>query len=183
MKSILWASLRRLVRESRTLLLLTVAGTGLGVGSVVAIQSLNQGALQAFAGSVQAVSGQADLTILGTVPTVPADVLPRVLADPQVQDAWPLVRVDGALEDGSILQVVGFDVFAPVRYPLQQAPVETGGEAAGDLVAAALRTPGWVAVTPSIVKWHGCRNAWLHGESTSTTPSTSMVPLSLRASW
>ncbi len=67
--------MRRQLRESRTLFLLTVVGVALGVASVVAIQVLNRGALQAFDGSVRAVSGQADLTITGTVPTLDETLL------------------------------------------------------------------------------------------------------------
>ena len=44
---------------------LAVAGVALGVGSVLSIQLLNQGALGAFSGTVRAVSGEADLSVLG----------------------------------------------------------------------------------------------------------------------
>ncbi len=149
-------NLRGLVRDSRTLLLLTVVGVGLGVGSVVAIQTLNQGALQAFNGSVQAVSGQADLTVLGSTPTIPADLLPRILADKDVAAAWPLCRVDAALTDGSqeLLQIVGFDVFAPVRYPLQRQLEDGETVSTRELVAAAMAVPGWAAVTPEFAHLH-----------------------------
>ena len=46
------------------------------MASVVSIQTLNQGALLAFEGSMQAVSGQADLTITGTTPTPGRNPLP-----------------------------------------------------------------------------------------------------------
>ncbi len=149
-------NLRGLVRDSRTLLILTVIGVGLGVGSVVAIQTLNEGSLSAFSGSVQAVSGQADLTVLGTTPTLPAALLPRVLADPAVLHAWPLCRVDAALHGHpeTLLQIVGFDVFAPVKYPLQQQLRGSDSSHPRDLVAAAMAVPGWVAVTPAFARQH-----------------------------
>ncbi|MBM4130814.1 hypothetical protein FJ250_07265, partial [bacterium] len=69
MTAYLWRVLRSQLRRSRTLLGLTVVGVALGVASVVAIQILNQGSLLAFDGSVRAVSGQADLTVTGALPT------------------------------------------------------------------------------------------------------------------
>ncbi len=149
-------NLRGLVRDSRTLLILTVVGVGLGVGSVVAIQTLNQGSLQAFSGSVQAVSGQADLIILGTTPTLETDLLPQVLADPAVLHAWPLSRVDAALHDdpATLLQIVGFDVFAPVKYPLQQQLGAGDASQPQDLIAEAMGTVGWVAITPTFAQVH-----------------------------
>ncbi|MBU2502732.1 ABC transporter permease [bacterium] len=169
-----------LVREGRTLLLLTVVGVSLGVGSVVAIQTLNQGALQAFGGSVRAVSGQADLTVLGTVPTIDPALLPRVLADPAVRDAWPLCRLDAALADGSgdLIQIVGFDVFAPVRYPLTRQLDETGSAAdPGDLVAAAMAVPGWCAVTPHLAASHG----WAVGDTVPVSSGSRLARLVIGA--
>ena len=97
---LLLSSLQRHFRESRTLFLLTVVGVALGVASVVAIQTLNQGAMQAFDGSVRAVSGQADLSVLGVTPAFDEKLLVTVLADPAVAAAWPLCRVDVAVRGG-----------------------------------------------------------------------------------
>ena len=60
---LLLKSLQRNFQESRTLFLFTVVGVALGVASVVAIQTLNQGAMKAFDGSVRAISGQAELSV------------------------------------------------------------------------------------------------------------------------
>ena len=76
---------------------MTVFGVSLGVASVVSIQILNQGALLAFDGSVPAVSGQADLSVIGTTPTLDEKLYLRVLEDPAVAGAWPLCRVDVAV--------------------------------------------------------------------------------------
>ena len=117
------------LRESRTLFLLAVVGVALGVASVVAIQTLNQGAMQAFDGSVRAVSGQADLTVAGH--------RPRPSPRPCWSRCWP-TRGDGGLAacagstwpcaaaPGLLLDVVGVDSSAPVRYPLRRAAPDRG---------------------------------------------------------
>jgi len=150
----LWRSLQRQFRESRTLFLLSVVGVSLGVASVVAIQTLNQGALQAFNGSVRAVSGQADLSVVGAVPAFAESLLVPVLADPEVAAAWPMCRVDAALRDNPevVLDVVGVDLLAPVQFPLSAADRDTG--ARWDPLTV-LRQRDWVAVTPSMAADQG----------------------------
>ena len=52
-------------RSGRALFLLTLFGVALGVASVLSIQILNRNALGSFAGTVKAISGEADLSVLG----------------------------------------------------------------------------------------------------------------------
>ena len=85
-------------RRGRSLLLLTVLGVALGVASVLSIQIINLNALAAFEGSIQAVSGDADLSVLGRMPALPESLYVDVLAEPGVQSAWPLVRVQVVLD-------------------------------------------------------------------------------------
>ena len=169
-------SLRRQFRQSRTLFLLTLFGVSLGVASVVSIQTLNQGSLRAFEGSMQAVSGQADLTVTGTTPTFDEALYPVVLEDPAVSGAWPLVRVDVAVQGrpGLYLDVVGFDIFAPVRYPLTGM---AGEGDPGDLVTDALRVPGWVAVTPALASEQG----WAEGDSVTVSSGSRLGHLVIGA--
>jgi putative ABC transport system permease protein len=169
-------SFRRQVRESRTLFLLTLFGVALGVASVVSIQVLNQGALLAFDGSMAAVSGQADLTVTGTTPTFAESLYPRVLEDPAVAGAWPLCRVDVAVSgsEGLFLDVVGFDIFAPVRYPLTGM---AGGEDPSQLVTEALAVPGWVAVTPALAGQRG----WTVGDTLTVSSGSRRVDLVIGA--
>jgi len=140
-------------RQARTLTLLTVFGVALGVASVVCIQTLTHGALAAFGGGVKAVSGQADLMILGQEPDLDESVYPEVLAHPAVQAAWPLVRNWVRLADhpDTFLDIVGVDVFAPVGFPV------TTGAGAGDSsrFAELITTPGWVALTPEFAAEFG----------------------------
>jgi putative ABC transport system permease protein len=176
MTAYLLRSLRRQFRQSRTLFLLTLFGVALGVASVVSIQTLNQGSLRAFEGSMQAVSGQADLTVTGTTPTFDEALYPAVLEDPAVTGAWPLVRVDVAVQGspGLYLDVVGFDIFAPVRYPL--TGMDSEGDP-GDLITDALRVPGWVAVTPKLAAEQG----WAVGDSVTVSSGSRLGRLVIGA--
>ncbi len=151
-----------LLRRSRTLYALTVVGVALGVASVVCIQTINQSALAAFSGGVQAVSGDADLTVLGQGPDLADSLLVAVLADRDVATAWPLTHTPVAVTHtgtpGSpeYLEVIGIDFFAPVRYPISAERVrEIGATPAPDALAAALTEPGWVAITPRFAAAHG----------------------------
>jgi putative ABC transport system permease protein len=136
-------------RQARTLTVLTVLGVALGVASVVCIQIINQGSLAAFAGSMQAVSGEADLVVRGQGPDLDESRYPEVLAHPDVAAAWPLVRAWARLSGrDAYLDVVGVDVFAPVRYPVALA--DRAGPLGG--VAAMLTEPGWIALTPSLAE-------------------------------
>ncbi|HEY7708667.1 MAG TPA: ABC transporter permease, partial [Candidatus Entotheonella sp.] len=133
------------VRAGRSLYVLTVIGVALGVASVLSIQIINRNALAAFVGSVAAVSGDADLTVLGRTPSFAEQLYPAVLSTPGVRAAWPLVRVDVALleQQEVFLDVVGIDFFAPIDIPWQD-------ESESDDLSNAMSTIGWVAITPTL---------------------------------
>ncbi len=136
------------LRAGRGLVLLTVLGVALGVGSVLSIRILDQGALGAFEGTVRAVSGDAALTVVGTGPSFPEEVYPSVLAEAGVAAAVPLTRTEAAVEGEPplFLEVLGVDLLAPVRLPVQGERRE---------VAGALGSPGWIAVTPELAAERG----------------------------
>ena len=165
------------LRHSRTLLGLTVLGVALGVASVVAIQTLNQGSLRAFDGSVRAVSGQADLSVTGVLPFFDESLLPPVLADRDVTAAWPLIRANVAVRGRPDLNldVVGFDVFAPVRYPLQDAAATQADP--NRALTDALTRPGWVAVTPELAAQEG----WAVGDTIAVSSGSRAVTLTIGA--
>lgn len=171
-------SLARQLRQGRTLFLLTVAGVALGVASVVAIQTLNRGALAAFDGSVRAVSGRADLTVTGALPTFDEAVLPEILGDREVVAAWPLVRMDVAVAgtEGVFLDLVGFDVFAPVGYPLHEGSAQDAAQA-GRLLTDALTRPGWVALTPAFA----ARRGWAVGDTFTVSSGSRTATLAVGA--
>ena len=138
------------LRAGGSLYLLTVLGVALGVAAVLSIQIINRNAIAAFSGSVKAVSGEADLSVLGYTPSFPEELYPRVLSTPGVQAAWPLWRaavlVSGA--DNVMLDLIGVDFFTPVDIPWQGEPTDP---------AIALSQPGWVALTPLLADQMGWR--------------------------
>jgi putative ABC transport system permease protein len=160
-------------RAGKVLFLLTLAGVALGVASVVGIQILNRSALGAFEGSLQAVSGEADLSILPRADALDEALLPRVLGTPGVAAAWPLWRAEVALAgepEPRFLQVVGVDLFAAARIPWE-------GEAPPGDLGEALVKPGWVAVTPELAAEKG----WKPGSAFEVTLGTRRVRLHVGA--
>ncbi|MFN8549519.1 MAG: ABC transporter permease, partial [Candidatus Eisenbacteria bacterium] len=143
----LLAALRAQLAHGKTLFLFTLLGVALGVASVLSIQILNRNALSAFRGGIQAVSGDADLTVRGRGPSLPDSLYPKLLAVPGIESAWPLVRTPVALagRDDYYLEVIGVDFFAPVRFPLDAS------EPSLELTNA-LTTPGWVAISPALAQ-------------------------------
>jgi putative ABC transport system permease protein len=144
------AAVAKEIRAGKALLALAVAGVALGVGSVLSIQLLNQGALGAFAGTVRAVSGDADVSVLGWAGALDEALLDDVLAVAGVRGAVPLWRAEAAIEGapGAGLELVGADLLAALRAPW---PLPAGR------LAEALRSPGWVAVTPALAAEMGWR--------------------------
>lgn len=160
-------------RAGKVLFGLTLAGVALGVASVVGIQILNRSALGAFEGSLQAVSGEADLSVLPRADVLDETMLPRVLGTPGVEAAWPLWWAEVTLSgdpEPRFLQVVGFDLFAAARIPWE-------GEAPpGDLSEAVVK-PGWVAVTPELAAEKG----WKPGSTFEVGLGTRRVRLQVGA--
>ncbi len=121
-------------RAGRSLYVLTVFGVALGVASVLSIQIINRNALAAFEGSVTAVSGEADLSVLGRTPTFQDTLFPTVLATKGVRAAWPLFRIEVLLKQNGLLEgdgrsrvfldVIGADFFAPMDLPWMKGATE-----------------------------------------------------------
>ena len=135
----------------KALLALSALGVALGVGSVLSIRILNQGALGAFEGTVRAVSGEASLSVVGTSATFPEELYPEVLSAPGVAAALPLVRAEVAVEGTAgalFLELLGLDLVAPTHLPWQ-------GERHS--VEEALSVPGWVAIAPELARSRGWR--------------------------
>ena len=111
-------------RRARSLFLLTAFGVALGVASVLAIQIINLNAIGAFSAGIQAISGEADLSVVGQTSTFSEELYPAVLGTRGVAAAWPLYRVDVALADHDrfLLEVIGVDLFSPRSPSLEQFP-------------------------------------------------------------
>jgi putative ABC transport system permease protein len=153
-------------RTSLSLYALTIFGVALGVASVLSIQIINRNAIAAFEGSVAAVSGDADLTVLGRTPSFPETLYPVVLSTSGVQTAWPLYRIDAALDgrQNFFLDMIGVDLFAPLNMPWQDTDSD---------LSAGLYTPGWAAVTPSLAR----RMGWEVGQTFAVASGTRVVSL------
>ncbi len=163
-------SLRAHLRGGRSLYLLTVFGVALGVASVICIQIINRNAIAAFTGGIEAVSGDADLSVLGRIPAFPERLYREVLAEKGVAAAWPIYRLDVALADREafFLEVVGLDLYAPARLPW-------AGER-GDR-AEALARAGWVAITPQLAGEMG----WSVGDAFEVSSGSRRVLLTVGA--
>ena len=166
------------IRAGKSLYLLTVGGVALGVASVLCIQIINQNSLAAFVGSVKAVSGDADFSIFGRTPTLREEIFPEVLAEAGVAVAWPLYRVDVSLaaDPETFLEVVGIDLFAAAQMPLKpvrsdpeggehgkpsRSPADPQSGSLDAVLARAMTTTGWVAVTPAMATEMG----WQEGDT------------------
>ncbi len=139
-------------RTGKSLHLLTVFGVALGVASVISIRLISTNAISAFAGTVQAVSGNADVTIVGAEGFLSDTAFVSVLSTPGVLHARPTFRIFASTtgEDQSRLEILGVDLLAPISLPVQGT---------GD--REAIGTPGWIAVTPQ----RATANGWIVGDT------------------
>ncbi len=144
---LLWRSLRGLLAHQRILYGLTAAGVALGVAAVVSIQIINQNALATFGASVRAVSLDADIIVRTAEVPLDERLLAEVLSDPAVRYARPVHRVEvayfKATDEKIFLDVLGVDLSAPGRLPLNGAP---------DSLGEILAVRGWTAVTPELAR-------------------------------
>ena len=156
--------------QAPSLFLLTVFGVALGVASVLAIQIINRNAIGAFSAGIQAISGEADLSVVGQATAFDESLFPQVLGMEGVAAAWPLYQVDVALAERDLffLQIYGVDLFASVRTPVGATP-EDLSDAVSEL--------GWLAVTPVLAREMG----WAEGDSIQVTSGTRRVDLVIGA--
>jgi putative ABC transport system permease protein len=165
-----WKSLAAHARGGLLLYGLTVVGAALGVASVLSVQIITRNAVGAFEAGVQAISGDADLSVVGRLPTLPEALYPEVLAEAGVAAAWPLYRIDVAVagREAFFLEVVGTDVVGPLRVPWREEPASPGD---------ALGRPGWVAVTPALASAMG----WKVGDAVPVTSGSRRAVLVIGA--
>ena len=109
-------------RQGRTLFLLSVFGVALGVASVLSIQIINHNAIGAFSAGIEAVSGEADLSVLSSTHTFSENLYPEVLSLAGVSAAWPLYRIDVSLADRKnfFLEIIGVDFLTTTLLPLER---------------------------------------------------------------
>ena len=140
--------------------LLALLGVVVAVASALSIQILNASALAAFEGSARAVSGEAQLTLVGRGPWLDDRLLGAVLSTPGVKGALPLVRLQVALGDrpADTLEVVGTDLFSPAQAIWSgDGQGGGGGWRSASRLSEVQQVAGWVAVTPRLAASRGWR--------------------------
>ncbi len=130
----------RQFQSDKLLHLLTLLGIALGAAAVVGVQILHQSAIAAFAGSVQAVRGNSELTVFGSAPSFDERVLVDVLGTVGVESATPRVQLSVAVDPSSgdgFLELAGLDVLSLASLPYREEFE----------LREALSQPGWLALT------------------------------------
>jgi putative ABC transport system permease protein len=161
-----WKSLAARARGGLLLYALTVVGAALGVAAVLSIQIITRSAVGAFEAGVQAISGDADLSVVGRLPTLPESLYPTVLAEAGVGAAWPLYRIDVPVagRDALFLEIVATDLVGALRVDWRGEPADP---------AEALGRPGWIAVSPALAITMG----WKVGDTVEVTSGSRRATL------
>src|ERR1043166_1062867 len=106
------AVLRGSLAPNRGRPLLCVVAIALGVALGYAVQLINCAAVNELKGSVQALSGQADLDVRGPRAGFDETLYPRLAAMPEVAIASPVLELDATVIDrDEPLRIVAIDVF------------------------------------------------------------------------
>jgi len=155
-------------RRERALTALTVLGVALGVASVSSIQIINLNAIGAFKAGLDAISGDADLSVVGVGPAFDERLYPRVLQTAGVHAAWPLFRLPVTMAGRAdyFMEVLGVDLFSPQDLPWKGARAES---------VAPLSTPGWTAVSPQLAQAWG----WSRGSKFDVTSGSRRATLTV----
>ena len=156
-------------RQGRTLFLLSVFGVALGVASVLSIQIINHNAIGAFSAGIEAVSGEADLSVLSSTHTFSENLYPEVLSLAGVSAAWPLYRIDVSLADRKnfFLEIIGVDFLTTTLLPWSDSEED---------FSKVLFHP-WVAVNPSLAQEMG----WSVGDSITVSSGSQKADLTIGA--
>jgi putative ABC transport system permease protein len=127
-----WHVLAGYARQHRLRTVVQVAAIAVGVALGYAVHLINASALNEFSSAVRAVTGQADASISGPREGFDESLFKRVVADPGVELASPLLEVDvPVLGVGTgrppLLPVVGLDVFRAAALAQTLMPVPADG--------------------------------------------------------
>ncbi len=154
------------LRKTPTLYLLSLFGVAMGVASVLTIQIINRNALAAFEGSVEAISGPSDATVLPYAGFLADETFLRVLGTPGVAFAYPVLTVEATLARDSLyyVQIVGTDLSGGRLLPWADPPEDT---------RAMLADADWAAPTARLAEQRG----WRSGETVIVNAGSRAVPL------
>lgn len=139
--------------------LVALVAIAIGVALGLAVQLINASAATEFAQAVRATTGQADLEIRGPRGGFDERVLERVVADPAVAVASPMVDIDAQVigtaseTEPRILKVIGIDLFraGQVTQELIGVPAQYEGNGEG----IALLSDDALFLSPAAQAWLG----------------------------
>ncbi|NJK93199.1 MAG: FtsX-like permease family protein [Blastochloris sp.] len=120
----------RYYRQHRVLAAVNILGISLGVTVFLAIQVVNQSALNAFRASIDLVAGKANLSIESEGTRFEEDVYPLVRLHPGIEAATPVLEEFAVLPDhpGLYLHILGVDPFSNFRFNVYEVRREEGNE-------------------------------------------------------
>jgi putative ABC transport system permease protein len=134
--------------HSKGRLAAAVVAIALGVALGYAVQLINHSALGEFAQALQALSGDADLTIRGPRAGFGASLYPQIAGLPEVAVASPMVEVEAPVQDrDQPLRIVGIDIFRAAQ--IQPALLTQAAD-----LEDALR-PDTIFLSPAASQWLG----------------------------
>lgn len=154
------------LRKTPMLFLLSLFGVAMGVASVLTIQIINTNALAAFEGSVEAVSGPSDATVLPYSGFLPDELFLRVLGTPGVRIAYPVLKIEATLASDSLyyVQIIGTDLSGGRLLPWASPPADS---------RSMLGDPAWAAPTERLANERG----WSTGDTIFVNAGSRTVPL------
>jgi len=117
------------LKRRRTTTLLSLLSIAIGVALGIAVQVINQAALDEFGRGVRSLAGQADLQVVGPASGFSESVYAALSSDPAIAGASPLMEVEVRLPGRKErLRVVGVDVFTLAQVTPLLLPRPAAGE-------------------------------------------------------
>ena len=103
----------RRFRDGKLRTLLTVAGIAVGVASLIATGAANEAVIKGFKSTLNAIGGEADISITSALNGDVSETLPdRIAKVPGVESVSPAITEVAKLPDGTQLYVFGVDFAA-----------------------------------------------------------------------
>ena len=113
------------LKRRRTTTLLSLLSIAIGVALGIAVQVINQAALDEFGRGVRSLAGQADLQVVGPASGFSDGVYEALAKDPAIAGATPLIEVEVRLPGRKDrLRVYGVDVFTLAHPGRKSRPFE-----------------------------------------------------------
>jgi len=117
------------LKRRRTTTLLSLLSIAIGVALGIAVQVINQAALDEFGRGVRSLAGQADLQVVGPASGFSDGVYEALAKDPAIAGATPLIEVEVRLPGRKDrLRVYGVDVFTLAQVTPLLLPRPATGE-------------------------------------------------------